>query len=63
MKRVSATVFAGLEVEETRLGEAGIDGDVGDLRRQMGLEENCWYMPHISVARRSLSGKEPALAR
>ena len=32
---VSATVFVGLEVGETRLGEDGIDGDVGDLRRQI----------------------------
>ena len=60
---VSATVFVGIEVGETRLGEDGIDGDVGDLRRQMGLEENRWYGPHISVARRALSGEKLALAR
>ena len=60
---MAGSVFVGIEVGETRLGEDGIDGDVGDLRREMGLGENPWYGPHISVARRALSAEELALAR
>ena len=55
---VRATVHVAVTVSESRVGVDGGEGDLEDLRKKMGLGHNALYEPHITLARRGLSGRE-----
>ena len=55
---VRATVHVAVTVTESRVGVDGGEGDLEDLRAKIGLGHNTLYHPHITLARRRLTGRE-----